>query len=600
MVEPDDNSDTLTAMVWTLRVVLPCLLFWISFGPKLRCPWRFKQHSREIMLAHRDFVKASGAPAPKSVANLVTVDAQTAPMLFTETAKRQKSEKNDRHDRERERGEKGERSRGQDRRERRHSQAEATDRETSSQKQAQVETKPEVSEEVIYWESIVNFIAFGHHEQQRHFLVNSTSIPPPPPRVQKVPAPSDPEAAALLAVAIERANGEAQMVLRGAIQSGRAGCTASHALYKQMVDHDIEIQPLTFELIIESCITANELQQASDYLMRMEANGQTPSNELLDRVMDLYLQHKRSESDEKLKVSDSLQSVLPAGLVASATGHQLDVAGLKRLAGPPPPPPPVRAAPGIAPVYGGHGVGDYSHMMNHSMPMEIPSLLLPWQARLPYRNFSGNTAMPKQRRKDDHCKDLPAFSIPEEFVAQRSQENGSTADTPADGVDKGKTVDEEFPEITEFRSSSPPLEGAKADGQELVSGSVLSADATEFVMPQSDSLHVDYSAASENWQYLPQHSNLGPGDWAEGSSMPSDLYGAVGGAGSTFEWSVQAPVFTPMANRSLPEVDQATSFEWEGSEFVPGQIPIQQPLPVGPVSLGTGDFYRPEDEMQMQ
>lgn len=610
MIEPEDgNNDALTALVWTLRIVLPCLLFWISFGPRLKCPWRWKQHSRDIMLAHWKFVKDAGGPAPKAVENLVMVDAQTAPMLFVDTAKRQKperSEKTERH--ERERGERSDRTRGQDRRERKQSAPDAMELDASDQAQGQYsEEKPEITEELMYWESLVNFVAFGRHEQQRHFLVNSICIPPPPPRVQKAPNPSDPESVALLAVAIERANGEAQMVLKGAIQAGRVGFRAAHALYTQMADHDIAIQSLTFELIIESCISANELQQASDYLMRMEAAGQTPSNELLDRVMDLYLLHKRTEHDEKPKAEENIQIALPAGLVAMGSGHQLDVAGLKRLVVPPPPPP-TRQAPVNASVYAGHGTGNYNHMMSHSIPMEVPQLLLPWQARLPYRNFNGGSlAAQSLRRKDDDSKKFPAFSIPDEFVAQRKpdeQDSGNAAGNSAEDVD-----DELFTELTEL----PPVsETVKEDAPELVSSSMLSADAAEFVMPQlpgdtqfldqtgNSKLDMHYGASSEHWQYMPQHSDVASG-WAENASLPT-LYEAVGGMGSSFEWSVQAPEFTPMVNRSLPEMDQATTYEWDSlnqdaSDFVPGHTQMQRPLPVGPVS--PDEFYRPEGEVQI-
>merc|ERR1740138_189195 len=92
-------------------MVLPCILFWISFGPKLRLPWKRRQHTRETLLAHRELVRAAGDPAPEAVANIVMVTAQTAPLLFQDATRRPDGERlegGERGDR-RQRGERGDR-----------------------------------------------------------------------------------------------------------------------------------------------------------------------------------------------------------------------------------------------------------------------------------------------------------------------------------------------------------------------------------------------------------------------------------------------------------------------------------------------------------
>merc|ERR1740139_1037112 len=44
--------------------------------------------------------------------------------------------------------------------------------------------------------------------------------------------------------------------------------------------------------MIDSCVLANDLKSASDFLMKMEASGHSPDTKLLDKVMELYSQQK--------------------------------------------------------------------------------------------------------------------------------------------------------------------------------------------------------------------------------------------------------------------------------------------------------------------
>lgn len=291
------SYDALTVIVWILRIVLPCVLFWISFGTKLRLPWNKAEAaenfiSRDTMLLHHKAVSKAGLPAPEALANIQLVDQQSAPSLFQDRRSRDRGEggnreragRGRREDREdRPRGDKDQR------RERRRQPTPPPPEEEEEEEQV-----TDASEEKMHLESLVNFVAFSKREQQRVFLPDAESAPPPPPpKPTAKPTSALNEKGAGASAAAPQANSEAQMVLRGAMKAGSRGAAVARSLHTQLTDNGIDISPVTFELMVEASVQATELQCASDFLMRMEAAGHTPSNELLDRVMELYLQRKR-------------------------------------------------------------------------------------------------------------------------------------------------------------------------------------------------------------------------------------------------------------------------------------------------------------------
>merc|ERR1719199_982683 len=58
--------------------------------------------------------------------------------------------------------------------------------------------------------------------------------------------------------------------------------------------------------MIEACINANDLKGASDFLMKMEAAGHSPELDLLDKVMDLYSQHKMLRASDTAMPAPSM------------------------------------------------------------------------------------------------------------------------------------------------------------------------------------------------------------------------------------------------------------------------------------------------------
>lgn len=154
-----------------------------------------------------------------------------------------------------------------------------------------------VSEEKLHLESLLNYVAFNRKEPQRTFLLTEEDLPPPPPppKVRKVEeVPQQPITTTATA---DKANEEAQMVLLGAINFKRADVAKD--IYGQLTNSGVAIFERTFKLIVEAAVMSQDLKSASDFLMKMEAAGFTPESRLLDKVMDLYSQHKQKRELKK-------------------------------------------------------------------------------------------------------------------------------------------------------------------------------------------------------------------------------------------------------------------------------------------------------------
>lgn len=305
-----------TALVWTLRIVLPIILFCIYF--KLQAPKddlysgpTDNVHTKTTLLAGR---KATvGAPSPESMANIRLKNQEEAPELFAG------------------RGGKGARrgtddSRGapRERRERRDKDSRKTEEEqdttvteepSKSIKQEGCEFSP--SEEKMHLESLLNYVAFNRKEQQRNFLPEENGAPPPPP-----PPPRKEDASGSSAISgptAEKANAEAQMVLRGALGIKRSDVAKN--LHAQLVEASVEASESTFELMIDVCLLGKDLKGASDFLMKMETAGFLPNSDLLDKVMNLYSQQKSEKEKEKLAKTQPLlaSNDLFEGMVTQAS-----------------------------------------------------------------------------------------------------------------------------------------------------------------------------------------------------------------------------------------------------------------------------------------
>mmetsp|Transcript_58391 Transcript_58391/g.173784 ORF Transcript_58391/g.173784 Transcript_58391/m.173784 type:complete len:369 (-) Transcript_58391:989-2095(-) len=318
------TEDATQVVVWILRTVLPCLLFWISFGPSVQLSWPFKghRHSRQTLLKHRQVVVESGAEMPCTLATLTLVTEETAPLLFQEQRKAVEKAAEKRNERERERGGGRERERdrpGINQRSRRKQVGNPPATEPPPPPPppplgpSEAEEQRAATEKRQHLTSLVNFVAFKSREQHRTFLPKEDGAPPPPPPPKKFAHDAEVETS-------EHANKEAQEVLRGARGFASKAGIVAQAVYDHLAERSVRIDSNTFELMVESCVEANSLQAASDFLLRMETKGYVPGENLLDSVMELYLRHKHAE---KPKAKEPEPEQMPP---------------------PPPPPPPLPPA----------------------------------------------------------------------------------------------------------------------------------------------------------------------------------------------------------------------------------------------------------------
>eukprot|EP00746_Dinoflagellata_sp_MGD_P114370 gnl/MRDRNA2_/MRDRNA2_50873_c0_seq1.p1 gnl/MRDRNA2_/MRDRNA2_50873_c0~~gnl/MRDRNA2_/MRDRNA2_50873_c0_seq1.p1 ORF type:complete len:453 (-),score=110.80 gnl/MRDRNA2_/MRDRNA2_50873_c0_seq1:268-1626(-) len=91
----------------------------------------------------------------------------------------------------------------------------------------------------------------------------------------------------------KRANVDAQMVLRGALEFGRVD--VAKQLYQQLVSTEVQIAERTYELMVEACLRAKDLSVVSDFLLKMEGDGYRPRNSTLKRVVALREQMMQEE-----------------------------------------------------------------------------------------------------------------------------------------------------------------------------------------------------------------------------------------------------------------------------------------------------------------
>jgi len=282
-----------SALIWTLRIVLPIILSCIFFK------WQSSKedqtfvesstssknkYSRGKLLAHRQVVDKG--TVPEELATLARKTQAEAPQLFGGEkgrgkggGKRNREAKEDRNGREQK--EPREQRRARD----------APDKIRSSKKDdkmgvsgnansieempdgpsAQGAAQMKESEEKMNLESFLNYVAFNKKAP-----------------VQKLDL-SEADA--------DKANAEAQMVLRGALNFKRVD--VAKELYDQLAAANVEIFSATFSLMIEASVLAKDLKTSSDFLMKMESAGHSPSSELLDKVLDLYSNQKTMRDIKK-------------------------------------------------------------------------------------------------------------------------------------------------------------------------------------------------------------------------------------------------------------------------------------------------------------
>lgn len=559
------EEDTLAVFVGILRLVLPCLLLIFTFGHRFRIPWLTdrRKYARDLMLQHHRQVAAGGGPAPEEMANIVLVTEDIAPALFQKPPppkprgdRERRDERGDRRDergdRERRDGERRSGTRDKPKGETEqaaHAIEEAVHAQAAAMAAEKAAAAQASAEENMHLESLVNFVAFNKREQIRVFLPDDDFVPRPPPKLAKAPITWAPKEASRGKEddSSNRANKEAQMVLRGALLSPKSGAMVAIGLHSQLMDLEIAVNRATFELMVNACVQAKTLQAASDLLMSMEAAGHSPSNELLDQVMELYLVHKSDEPAKKkaeaeaakaeaeataaqvalapaaAASSPTLASTLPSALAAHHSGFpaaapvasqqvatSFEFAGITPIANANPPPPPPGPPP-LDMLASGPGavMSQALPAMQHHQPLALsggppgPSGFVPnpvagpWNPgyTVPPMDGMGQSAGWPQHaappREPEPRDDLPVFSIPEEFSTIEIEEKPTASkEAAADG------------EAGEARNPTGALSGTfNPDAAEFVPGGVGQASggpAPEKAVPPPGATRRDGFASEGN------------------------------------------------------------------------------------------------------
>jgi len=248
------------------------------------------------------------------------------------------------------------------------------------------------AERKMHMESLVNFVAFQRREPQRVFLPQVA--PPPPPRVVV-------NADAKASATVVRANLEAQVVLKGAMRLVSCGASVARGLHAQFTEQNIDITQRTFGLMVEAGVHAHDLPAASDFLMKMETAGHTPGDELLDKVMELFLFNKSNKTVQAKKAEEPATSDTAQHPSVGVPSVQVD---------------------------GGQEAREHVHA-----PELGPS------------RDCGEVADSQRRAWTPR---LPAFSIPDEFATGRHQDEvGEVPALRAGAVSRGTTLSADAPEF---------------------------------------------------------------------------------------------------------------------------------------------------------
>lgn len=248
-----------TFVVWILRLSIPVVLLWTYHKFQTPKPTSSSHpqkciYSRSLLLRNKPQVAAR----PPGLAFPKVIHEDQAPRIYA----------------------KGRRNRKKSRAE---EKEEPTEEKTDDKKQL---------------EYLLNYVAFNRKDRAYH---PDCALPSSPTKeTQRISTEN-----------MERANLEAQIVLKAAVNFNRGGIAKD--LWTQLSDANIEVEEKTFTLLIEACVHANDLKSAIDLIMKMEASGFVPESKLLDKVMDLYSVdklHRKMEAEKENREEDQPRTFL--------------------------------------------------------------------------------------------------------------------------------------------------------------------------------------------------------------------------------------------------------------------------------------------------
>lgn len=164
-------------------------------------------------------------------------------------------------------------------------------------------------------EAVLNFTAFRHKSRPQRVFLPGEDGPPPPPVPLRLGEASGGESEGL---AVVKANTDARTVLKGAMNNslGLRCKDVAREVNKHLSETGVQPSEPTLILMVEACIHEKDLKGASEFLMKLERAGCTPCEELLDRVMELYVDSRPSSSSAAAAATNPTSAPNGAGLTA--------------------------------------------------------------------------------------------------------------------------------------------------------------------------------------------------------------------------------------------------------------------------------------------
>lgn len=298
--------DLTTLFVWALRILLPLLFFGVYF--RLQAEGKpdkgstANAYSRGKLLSVQRVMK--DCPVPEALQSIALKDQNQAPHLFG-GGRQQRGPRADKS---------GQRGAADDSRAPRGDKPRVEKREKKDP-EPPTGAATVLADEKMDMESLLNYVAFNRNEGQKGFLASDSSEPPRPARKKLVgESVGENKLSSRSGAAAQKANNEAQMVLRGAIGIKRPE-VATH-LYDQLIEANVEIAESTFICLIDVCIGARDLKGAGDFLMKLEDAGFKPDSVVLDKVLDLY---SEQQTEREQPTKDALASL--AGVSGQTTDN---------------------------------------------------------------------------------------------------------------------------------------------------------------------------------------------------------------------------------------------------------------------------------------
>lgn len=192
------------------------------------------------------------------------------------------------------------------------SDPEGTPKEVGPHVQAKHEAPPDAAanseeERQAQLEAVLNFAAFRHKRESQRFFLPWKGRRPPPPLLPLSAASQNggdhTDLDAISTIKSLKANKTACTILKGAMNQdlGLQCKNTARGVHQQLLAEQVSPSEAVLTMMVESSIHEKDLKGASEFLMKLESSGCTPTEELLDKAMKVYFEDKPGGSSSSSK-----------------------------------------------------------------------------------------------------------------------------------------------------------------------------------------------------------------------------------------------------------------------------------------------------------